>query len=366
MSPLLRDIIDAADLQRALDERLVVQRQHPTMTLLILNYTEHCQYERGAWNDTTRACRGIIYDAETTEVVARPFRKFFNHGQSEAPQLDLSAPAIVTDKLDGSLGILYPSSSGYAIATRGSFDGEQALHASALWRDRYVRYEPPVGWTPLFEIIYPENRIVLDYGALDDLVLLGAVEVGTGRTVGPNAAILEGWRGLRATEFSYGTLAEALAAPPRPNAEGLVVHFPMTDERVKLKQEDYLALHRIIMGLNERSVWGHISAGKPLAELLSALPDEFRGWTASVAMRLAGEVDGLAAEVEAAFAAVRAALPNNASRKDFALGAAGYPPLMRAALFSRLDGKDYRPTLWKSVYPAGLLGPRAQHNEDAA
>jgi putative RNA ligase len=39
--------------------------------------------------------------------------------------------------------------------------------------------------TVLVEIVYPANRIVLDYGGLDDLILLGAVDIATGRTFGP-------------------------------------------------------------------------------------------------------------------------------------------------------------------------------------
>lgn len=362
----LNDILDAAELRRALEERFVVRRDHPRGRLAILNYTERCQYERDAWNGTTRACRGIIYETTGEEILARPFRKFFNYGQKEAPRLDPLASAVVTDKLDGSLGIPYPTASGWAVATRGSFNGEQALHASAVWSERYAEYQPPVGWTPLFEIVYPKNRVVLDYGLLDDLVLLGAVEIATGKTIGPNAEILKAWPGPRATEFPYHTVADALAAPPRPNAEGLVLHLLATDERVKLKQEDYLALHRIVMGLNERSVWEHVSSGKPLPELLSALPDEFHAWTVSVATRLSGEVERLVVAVERVFASTRAALPADASRKDFALRVAEYPPLVRGALFSRLDAKDYQPQLWRSVYPAGLLGPRAQHGEDSA
>lgn len=38
--------------------------------------------------------------------------------------------------------------------------------------DRYSAWTPPTGHTVLFEIIYPENRIVVDYGEMEDLVLL--------------------------------------------------------------------------------------------------------------------------------------------------------------------------------------------------
>lgn len=55
--------------------------------------------------------------------------------------------------------------------------------------------------------------------------------------------------------MNYRSLAEALEAEPRPNAEGLVVFFPDRNERVKVKQDDYVALHRILTGTNARHVW---------------------------------------------------------------------------------------------------------------
>src|SRR6185369_15422771 len=143
---------------------------------------------------------------------ARPFAKFFNHGQPGAPGIDLTEPVAVSDKADGSLGILYPDGAGWAVATRGSFASDQARHATALLATRYPDFTPPPGLTVLFEIIYPANRIVLDYQGLDDLVLLGAVDIATGRSFGPEA--VPDWPGPVVETFGYATFAEALAAPP--------------------------------------------------------------------------------------------------------------------------------------------------------
>lgn len=352
----LTELFDAEALAGAIRDGLVVQRKHPSQPLAILNYTARCQYERGLWNPVTTQCRGLIYNTLTGEIVARPFRKFFNHGQQEAPTLDLDARVVVTDKMDGSLGILYRKEVGYAIATRGAFESDQAYHASALWHERYDDFAVPVGWTLLFEIVYPGNRVVLDYGELDDLILLGAVEIATGRTISPNDGRLAHWQGHRAEVFYHRTLAEALAAAPRPGAEGLVVHFVDSDDRVKIKQEDYVALHRIVMGLNERSVWEHLRSGKPLGELLAALPDEFHWWTAEVAARLLATVESGAAEVERAYSIILASLPDEFPRKDFAAQAVPHP--LKWALFHRLDGKDFRPGLWDTCYPEALKGPR--------
>ncbi|WP_433215764.1 RNA ligase [Dactylosporangium sp. CS-047395] len=331
---------------------------HPSLPLVIHNYTEKTQYE-GVWNAATLACRGLVVSRDG-RVLARPFAKFFNHGQPGAPALDLDGPVAVTDKADGSLGVLFPTPDGWALATRGSFDSEQARHATKLWRRRYAgRFEPPAGLTLLFEIIYPGNRIVLDYGDLDDLVLLGAVDIATGRSHGPSA--VPGWPGPAVESFGYATLAEALAAPPRDNREGLVVHFTVPDTRVKIKYSEYVRLHRIVTGLNARVVWEAMLADG-LDELLEPLPDEFHAWAVDIAAGLTASVQALAADVEREYAQVVVGLPDGWTRKDFALAVAKSP--RRGCLFLRLDGKDYSALLWQQARPA-LATPRDDEGEVA-
>lgn len=353
-------------LDEAINNRHVVRRFHPTLPLAILNYTDVCQYERGLWTEVTRQCRGIIYNTDTLEVVARPFRKFFNYGQAEAPTLELTDNVVVTDKIDGSLGILYPTPDGHAVATRGSFDSDQALHATAVWKAKYEgRVDVPTHWTMLFEIVYPENRIVCDYGDTDDLVLLGAVHIKTGAS-GEPGLIGPTWTGPRTTVYSpYATFGEALAAPPRPNAEGLVIHHLASGARVKIKQDDYVRLHRLVTGLNERVVWEHLSERRPLDQLITPLPDEFHDWVVDVAARLCKDVDNYADDIEAAYENAVERLPVGYTRKDFALAIKDLPPDLKAGVFARLDGKDYRPMLWKLVRPEGNRNAK-RFSEDTA
>jgi len=65
---------------------------------------------------------------------------------------------------------------------------------------------------------------------------------------------------------------------PRPNAEGVVVRDLGTGNMLKIKQEDYVRLHRIISGLTDRTVWQHMVGGNPLDDLIVPLPDEFHDW----------------------------------------------------------------------------------------
>ena len=257
---LLNDVFDPAELASAVQTGHVRLQRHPSRPLTIYNYTEAGQYA-GAWTPVTLACRGLVVDAAGA-IIARPYRKFFNHSEVHAPQLDAAAEVLVTDKADGSLGIIYHDGDGPAVATRGSFASDQALHATELLRARYGGFVPPTGLTVLVEIIYPGNRIVVDYDGLDDLVLLGAVDIATGRTYGP--AAVPTWPGPVVETFGYATFAEALAAPPRAGREGLVVHFTAADQRVKIKYADYVRLHRLVTGLTARTVWDVMANGGDL------------------------------------------------------------------------------------------------------
>lgn len=272
------ELFDPRALDQALSDGHVREQTHPYLPYKIYNYSDEASHG-GIWTDVTRQCRGLIVNSNTGEVLARPFEKFHNWGDRHAyagrkPDLTLRGRArtlirqllrrpegpervVVTDKMDGSLGIVYPTPTGHAVATRGAFMSEQAIHATAVWEDRYedaVSVDPR--WTLMLEIIYPFNRIVVDYHGMDDLVVLGAVNINTGDTLSPgDAAALVGWAGPVAREFPYASLADALAATPRPNAEGYVVHFPDAGERIKLKQADYVALHRILTGVTARTLW---------------------------------------------------------------------------------------------------------------
>jgi RNA ligase len=345
---LLTDVLDTAALSAAIEAGHVRVQRHPRRPYVIYNYTEACQYAN-AWSPVTLACRGLIVDEPSGTVLARPYAKFFNHDQPGAPALTPDAEVVVTDKADGSLGVIYPDGDDWAVATRGSFASDQARHATALLRSRYADFVPPPGRTVLVEIVYPENRIVLDYSGLDDLILLGAVDIATGRTYGPDG--VPEWPGPSVERFAYMTLAEALAAPPREGREGLVVHLTATDERVKIKYADYVRLHRLVTGLTPRRVWEVIVENEDLDALTEPLPDEFHAWVRKVAAELTAEVETHAARVEAAYDEIVAALPAGWGRKEFAAVAIRSPD--RGALFQRLDGKDYRPGLWQLVRPAG-------------
>lgn len=355
----IEDLFDLAYLDERIASGYVRVQEHPSEPLRIFNYTEKAQYE-SAWDVVTKTCRGLIVDARGV-VLARPFAKFFNYGDPLAGELDLSAMAVVIDKMDGSLGIIYPTPDGWAVATRGSFTSPQAIHATDVLRRRYPEFVPPQGVTALVEIVYPDNRIVCDYGGADDLFLLGGVGIGDGRVFGPE--YIPAWAGPTAKVFSVWTLADALALPPRPGAEGLVVRLVESGRMVKIKQADYVAMHKVITGLNARGVWDALGEGKTVADICEPLPDEFHQWVKDIAGNLLREAGDILDGAELAHEQILATLPAGWTRKDYALAAA--KSTFRPWLFNLLDGRDPRPAIWKTLRPSGDVRP-ISFSEDAA
>ena len=383
----IKDLMDPGLLREMLDQKYIRSQDHPVLPYRILNYTEHAQFDR-MWNEATRQCRGLIASGETGEVLARPFPKFFNHGEPGSAVLDLHAPAHISDKLDGSLGILYPGNGKWSVATRGSFTSSQAVHATRILREKYPRFWPQAGVTVLAEIVYPGNRIVLDYGDMDDLILLGGVDIETGTIFAPD--MIPGWTGPMAEVMSARTLREALAMPPRVNAEGVVVRI--RTDMVKLKQADYIALHRIITNTSARVIWEHLAVNackdlmaKPKdwsthlhldparaqevlaagedwqGKMLHGVPDEFCGWFRDTVETLTSRVGILRMDVTGIFADLEKVHP--ADRKAFALAAKEYS--CSGMLFRLLDGKDITTNLWAAVYPPAEK-PWGQRSEDVS
>lgn len=358
----LYELIDKADLDRALEERLVNARKSGDGQT-IYNYSDTAMFTPGSWdNPAVRKCRGLIVDDATLEIVARPWEKFFNSTQAEAGELDMTAPVEVTNKMDGSLGIIHLDSSGRVrVASRGSFESEQAIWATKWINENWPfvsdKHDPTLYWalknfTHLVEIIYPQNRIVCDYGDYEGLVLLGSVDIKHGFYFSPIESAFELWSGDVTEVFPYGTLKEALEAPPRKGAEGLCVRFLKEPKIVKIKQEDYVRLHKIVTGLSEKSVWEHMVRGGSLQDLLAPLPDELHEWTSGVYFDLQASLYQIRTEVEAFFRQVQERTPEDVQRPALAEEFKKIPSLT-ALLFMRLDNKDLTPAILKMLKPRG-------------
>ncbi|WP_162903023.1 T4 RnlA family RNA ligase [Taibaiella koreensis] len=323
-------------LQQAMEKGWIVSRKHPQDDLYIYNYTAQVQYER-AWNEITLACRGLILDA-AGNVVARPFPKFFNLGE----QSDAVLPAggfEVFEKMDGSLGILYWSKGEPYIATRGSFTSDQAQKANALLYDRYREAIPLLNpeRTYLFEIIYPANRIVVDYGDQEALVLLAVIDTESGAEFPPEEIgfpVVKRYNGVKDLSL--------LKQLEDPGKEGFVIRFD-NNYRLKVKFAEYQRLHWIITQISSIDIWEYLRDNRSFDELLEKVPDEFYQWVKQTRERLLLQYAGIEQQCRAEFKVLD-------TRKETALyfNTCSYPGL----LFSMLNGQDYAGKIWRMLRPA--------------
>ena len=346
----LSDILNVDLLLSHVADGNVRSQVHPEFKRLrIFNYTEKCTWDK-AWDSVTLQCRGLIVDA-SGEVLARPLTKFFNHGQEGAPELTLDTRVHVTEKMDGSMGILYRTPDGkLAIATRGSFASEQAIWATEYFRANYADWSPDSNATYIFEIIYPENRIVVDYGDREGLVLLAVVDIRNGETTQPqNGQVF--WPGEQVEVMPYKTYGEVIASEQRSNHEGFVLWNIENDWRVKIKHEEYMILHRFMTNTSPKNIWEVLSTGQDPAEVFALAPDEFHEWMKGVIERLQGEYDQILSEAQDNLSYVISKVGHDAPRKDFAAVAIKLPN--SGIIFKLLDGHGCSEAIWKLIKPRG-------------
>lgn len=344
---LVTDVVDLDKVQEEVTNGYITERAHPEFPeLRILNYADKCQYEQ-YWTNETRNCRGLIYNANTLELVARGMPKWFNYGhEGYAPDLSPDDHVDAYVKWDGSLGILYQRPDGeWAIATRGSFTSEQAIHATkklqaGLVISETVDYLEPVidGETTVVEIIYPGNRIVVDYGDEDRLVRLGDVHNRTG-VFFPNGSY----------KVHSGSLRDVLAMK-FDGDEGFILRTA-NGEILKWKHAEYLELHRIVSHLTEKEVWRQLRAGT-FETFAVQLPDEFHQWARDVADGIQDEFWVLWSSVQGTVTGLDLAGVYN--RKEQALWIQkNVAPKYRGLVFGVLDDRDISDSVWKMLEPKG-------------
>lgn len=333
---MFSNVYDLKDVGRLINQGYISKRMHPEFPICIFNYTNKTQYS-GEWNEATISCRGLI-TTNLGDVVSRPFRKFFNLHQMESIPFDEDYE--VYEKLDGSLGISYFWQGRHWIATRGSFDSPQAQEANKMLTDEYafVPMSPEV--TFLFEIIYPENRIVVRYNQRK-LVILAKVIIRSGEELHPPSH-----PGFPAPVVYDISITDPW--PVIPNHEGFVIRFS-SGVRVKVKQEEYLRLHRIVSDLSKIRVWEYLSEGKDIVELAQGLPDEFHKEILAMASDIMAEYYRIERDAQDIFRMTSEWAPEM-TRKEYSRFFLTYPRIS-GILFKMLDGKGYDELIWKLIKP---------------
>ena len=361
----LNELLDVKLLNSHLANRFVGVQTHPTLPLRIFNYTHLAPH----WGDgTIDYCRGLIVDNEDN-IIARPFKKFHNLNTASIPEtLEENLPSyqpLILQKYDGSLGIYWQYGEHFGIATRGSFTSPQAQWATKWFlehrdgRPFEAPYHTLEELTPLFEIIYNENRIVVKY-RFEGLVLLGLTHKETGMEICYQGVMEIGaHNNIRVANSLTGTSLAALKEANDPNEEGFVVSYPrfnQDDLKVKIKMADYVRLHRIITGLNAHSLWEIFKVQGSL-DFLKDTPPHVKKWAGSWYEKLWREHSEIWTDAVNLFIN-RPFDDGSLEGRKYRAECATYflaqgKAHLKSLFFAQLDGKDIKPLIWDMIEPSG-------------
>ena len=330
---------------------------HPTLPLTIWNYSEKVQYDN-LWDEITMQARGLVTD-EKGNIVARPFKKFFNDSEKKhTPTPDFD----VYEKMDGSLGILFHYEGEWVLATRGSFTSNQSVKGFEMLQ-KYEYQKLHKDYTYLFEIIYDDNRIVVKYD-YEDLILLGMIDTKTGYEVDLYGEGNDVRLKIIITNLGFKVVRKydgindysILKGMIKDDEEGFVVRFSNGD-RMKIKGEEYMKLHKLITSVSTTAIWEMLSEGRDVLELLKEVPDEFYKKIKMYVRDLKYTYFSLSEYAGKTHDGFRYGKFGDKdpepTKKEFAefLSTNNYNPIIRALCFAMWDKKDYDKIIWKHIKP---------------
>ncbi len=340
--------VDWSVLNTYIDNNLIIANKHPEYNIWILNYSPKVQ-SKGFWDEYTLSARGLVIDSSGA-ILARPFQKFKNLEEHDPADIDMSQEYDVFEKIDGSLIIVfyYEPRMQWIVASRGSFISEQAMEAQKML-NASVYDKLKTDYTYLFEIIYPENRIVVDYGNRRELVLLTRIETATGVEMLHND--------LEYTYSKYFTVVKKfdvkindlteLKKLEEDNKEGFVVRF-RNGFRVKVKFNEYVRLHGILTNVSNITIWEHLMNKYDFDALLDRVPDEFYDWLKKVTNSLQLAYNDVERNALKEFLRIYH-VNETIDRKSFAIEA--QKSQYRSILFKLYDKKPYDEIIWKMIRP---------------
>jgi RNA ligase len=326
---------------------LLYKQVHPTLPLTIWNYTPEVQYS-GNWDDITIMCRGLVTD-ELGNIVARPFKKFWN---LEENRHVATSEFEVFAKMDGSLGILFCYNDEWIFATRGSFTSEQSVKGFEMLKEKVdISTTFDKEYTYLFEIIYKQNKIVVRY-QFEDVVLLSKIHTVSGVEVSFKDIQSYSKNLLVVTRYDGIKDISSLKSIIKDDEEGFVILFS-NGQRIKIKGEEYLRLHKVMTNLSTTAIWEVLASGGSTDALLVDVPDEFynkiKEYEANLRYKY-GQIKGLAGVYfDNYYEGYDGILPDRATYAHWVLTK---DRALQPILFKMYDGNtDYSSYIWKLIKP---------------
>ena len=255
--------------------------------LLVLKYSNNVWYT--GWHRLAYGCRGKVIDIDTKEVISYPFNKFFNINEIEETSIKNIKKLIrdadyvnITDKIDGTCIIVTKYRGEVIINTNGSFDSIQISMAKDLFNVKYQYFYKniPEGYTFIFELVHPDNRIIIDYKDKKMLYLLDVRDLKDYRllTYRELKKIADKYKLDLVNKYNNLKLEDILEIAENSedvDREGWVVNIVKGKETylLKVKLSEYFKLAKIRDVINIKSIY-KLMLEEKLDDFISVLGEE--------------------------------------------------------------------------------------------
>ena len=217
--------------------------------------------------------------------------------------------------------------------------------------------------TYIVEIIYQENRIVVDYKDKEKIVFLstsidGEEQHWTTSLAIFNASYIKKKDIVKCEQhFSFGPdLYKSLKEKNIKNKEGFVLIF-QPYFRMKIKFEEYVRLHRLLTNFSNVDIWEYLRDGRDINILLEKVPDEFDAWVRNTIDNLnyhKYRIEERAGKIHEYFRYGKYGdRETEPTKKQFAehLEFCKTEPAIKAICFSIWDGRNYDTIIWRLLRP---------------
>lgn len=293
-----------------------------------------------------RECRGMIFCSENGDILRRPYHKFFNVGEraDHLPDtFDLSQPHVIMEKLDGSMIVPFMLNGEIRWGTKmGLTDVAAPAEEFVKANSKYIELAAAClerDMSPIFEWCTRKQRIVLDYGSEDQLILTAVRYLDTGEYLPYHQMaqladmydvdVVKVFEPIRLGMDRFLAYVKDLK-----DVEGFVIRFD-DGHMAKVKCEWYCQIHRAKDALTQDRNIVETILDNNIDDLKPHLPVEDRErlevFEAEIIARIAETVAGLVNTVQEL-------QRKGIDRKTFALEFAGnIDALTRSAIFTLFD-----------------------------
>lgn len=247
---------DLRILEKYVNETTMCCEKHPCGQFYLYGYySDHVTKQPTVWDEISKHCRGLILDVYGN-IVERPFPKFWTFCQYLSKSMVLlsenrifkipSGKFRILEKIDGTMVTLYWRNDKPYLATQRSFTNPKAIESTKLLYEKYSHLFSRLNksYTYIFEAVYPETKVLIDYGEMRELYLIGVIDKVSGFPLElPDIGFPLCHDYTR--EYGHITDFNSLVDLNLPNQEGFVVYF-QNGEMMKLKFPWYQTAHRVL------------------------------------------------------------------------------------------------------------------------